>query len=255
MRQLLIVMCVIATVPTVTATDGLIERFLSRDDVRVTAFVALRRLEATNQRFNKTGWMDACVTQQPGAGFHFTVIGEGGSGYIRDKVLRKALEGERDLINSGETTRGALTSINYDMTPADAPAALGETVIVLRPKRKDGLLVDGRAVVTDPEGDLLRIEGHLVKTPSWWTRSVRVVRRYARVGGIRVPVETESTAEVRIAGRSHFRMRSTFLSVNGAAIEIAPELTRSGCLVTEELAGPREKPWGTKASPPPLTNR
>lgn len=233
MRQLVICVCLASLAQPLRASD-LVERFLSRDEAPVTRFAAWRRLEARNERFKASAWLEACVAQDPLDGFTFAITAEGGSSYIRNKVLRKALEGERDTIQSGAPGRAALSSINYDLAlSSSAPAALGEAAIVLRPRRRDTLLLDGRAIVTDPEGDLLRVEGRLVKSPSFWTRSVHVVRRYARVAGTRVAVDTESTADVRIAGRSHFRMRSIFVSLNGAAVENAPEAARAACLVTQ----------------------
>jgi hypothetical protein len=215
-------------------TATLIDRFLSREDDALMTFVAHRRLEARNDRFNAHGWLEACVWKDAQSGFGFKVINEGGSGLIRGKVLRKALEGERDLVASSEA-KGALTSANYEMRPADDTSGLtlGEAAIALRPKRRDVLLLEGRAVVTDPEGDLLRVEGRLAKSPSFWTRQVTVNMRYARIADARVATDMESIADVRIVGKSHFRMRSSFLSVNGIEVGNLPESTRSACLVTQ----------------------
>jgi hypothetical protein len=44
---------------------------------------------------------------------------------------------------------------------------------------------------------------------------VDVVRRYARIAGVRVPVELESTAHVRLAGRSEMRITYQYTSING----------------------------------------
>jgi hypothetical protein len=58
------------------------------------------------------------------------------------------------------------------------------------------------------------IEGRLVKRPSFWTRRVHVVRQYARMAGVRVPVSMESTADVLIVGRSTFSMRYEYQTIN-----------------------------------------
>jgi hypothetical protein len=75
-------------------------------------------------------------------------------------------------------------------------------------------LVDGLVTVT-ADADIIRVEGRLAKSPSFWTRRVDVVRHYGRVEGVRVPLGMESTAEVRVVGTSMFRMTSTYLEVNG----------------------------------------
>jgi hypothetical protein len=53
-----------------------------------------------------------------------------------------------------------------------------------------------------------------VKSPSFWTRRVEIVRWFRRVAGVRLPVAVESTANVLIAGRSTFRMDYAYESVN-----------------------------------------
>lgn len=155
-----------------------------------------------------------------------------GSSYIRNKVLRKALDGERQLVARGDPSRAALSPANYDFEPRPIDGRIGEAVIALKPKRKDVLLIDGRAVVTDPEGDLLRIDGRLTKTPSVWTRHVDVSRRYEWRSGVRVAVEATATAEVRFAGRSTFRMSADYVSVNGRPVS-GSEPAQTACLVTQ----------------------
>jgi hypothetical protein len=65
---------------------------------------------------------------------------------------------------------------------------------------------------------MVRVEGRLSENPSWWTRRVDVVRRYERIGGVRVPVEMTSTADVRIAGMSTFAMRYDYTAINGRRV-------------------------------------
>ena len=209
---------------TDTADELLVDRFLSRDDQPLASYTGTRCLEATNQRFNVTGSMRVRVNLSPERGFEWTVLQEQGSGYIRNKVLRKALEGERDMVARGEPARAALSLDNYEMRlePEDVTGdGLATARLLLVPRRADILLVRGSVLVTDPEADLLEVRGRLSKSPSWWTTRVDVVRTYERVAGVRVPVEMSSTAQVRIAGRSQFRMTSAFEQVNGRATGIA----------------------------------
>ena len=70
-----------------------------------------------------------------------------------------------------------------------------------------------------------RVEGRLAKSPSFWTRSVDVVRHYARRAGRQVPVEVQSLADVKVVGPTQFVMKYEYESVNGqAAHESAPTL-------------------------------
>lgn len=216
------------------ADRSLLERFLSYEVEPLVRYRATRRLEAENGRFNVKGWMEVVTELSPEKGFTWTVIDEGGSGYIRGKVLRKTLEGEAKAVRNNDPSKAALDESNYTFAVAGASEpqepALASTEdlpenglarLIITPKRKDMMRVNGALILAEADADLVAVKGRLAKTPSFWTRSVDIVRRYARIGGIRVPVVTESTANVRIAGRSEFRMTYTYQMINGR--EVAAE--------------------------------
>ncbi|MGE0041144.1 MAG: hypothetical protein AB7H88_09790 [Vicinamibacterales bacterium] len=195
-------------------------QFLARRDDPVRSYHATRRLEASNARFGKTGWLEVETVLDPLEGFSWTVLAEGGSGYIRTKVLRRALEAEVDAIRTGEPSRSSVSAENYTFRETDGEGVPeGLVRLAIHPLRRDGMLLDGWLWLAADDADLLQIDGRLARNPSVWTRSVDVVRRYARVAGIRVPVEMTSTAEVLIAGTSHFRMTYTYQSVNGRLVD------------------------------------
>src|SRR5437868_808160 len=79
-----------------TGASPLLQRFLTLDDPTPTSFRALRRLEARNEKFEKSAWMDVW-TEADAAGFRYHVICEDGSEYIRAKVFRASLDAERDM--------------------------------------------------------------------------------------------------------------------------------------------------------------
>ena len=197
--------------------ERIVERFLARADEPLSAYRGERRLEARNQRFGVEGWLEAEVSLSSNGAFAYTVLREGGSSYIRNKVLRKALQGEQDLVAQGRTRQASLTPENYAFgeTPAESSDDVGR--VSLRPLRKDILLVDG-VMTLDPEGDLLSVEGQLSKSPSFWTTKVHVVRRYGRVAGVRVPISLESSASVRIAGTSRMTIAYRYSEINGVPV-------------------------------------
>ena len=88
----------------------------------------------------------------------------------------------------------------------------------LGPRRKDVLLIHGSIFVDSGDADLLRVEGRLSKTPSFWTRRVEVIRRYQRINGVRVPISIESVAQVLLAGRSTFQMTYEYETINGERV-------------------------------------
>jgi hypothetical protein len=193
-----------------------LQRFLSLDDPAPTQFRALRHLEARNDKFEKSAWMDVW-TEGDASGFRFTIVSEEGSDYIRSKVFRATLETERKVWAAGGAGRAALTPANYVFEERGAQPD-GLTLLTMTPRRKDVMLVDGSIYLNPDDGELVRMEGRLAKAPSFWTRRVEIVRWYRRIAGFRVPTSLESTANVRVAGVSTFKMSYEYESINGQRV-------------------------------------
>jgi hypothetical protein len=194
-----------------------LQQFLARGEEPTVEYRAIRRLEAHNVKFGASGWMTAWTEFDRAKGFRFQVMSEGGSNYVRSHVLRLALEGEQKMWADREPQRASLTTENYTFEEGGL-AAEGLTALGIKPRRKDVLLIDGAIFVHPDSGDLTRIEGRLSKAPSLWTRRVEIIRRYERIGGVRVPVSIESTAQVLIAGRSTFKMTYEYETINGQRV-------------------------------------
>jgi len=163
-------------------------------------------------------WLDAWTELKDGR-FTYQIVSERGSDMVRSKVLHAVLAREQELINSGDGDKGDLTAANYEFSEAGRDAD-GSHLVQIKPRRNDVLLVDGRAVLDD-RGELMRVEGKLAKNPSFWTSLVNIVRRYARVGGVRVPVATETTAKVKFVGTSQLDVVYDYHSINGRAVAVS----------------------------------
>jgi hypothetical protein len=204
-----------AAVPT---ASNPFSRLFSRADQPLTEYRAVRRMHAASEKGKHEAWMEAWTELKDGR-FNYRIVSERGSEAVRGKVLRAMLEREEDLVNSGNGDKGDLTAANYEFEDAGRNAD-GAQVVQLKPRRNDPLLVEGQAVLDDG-GDLLRVEGKLSKNPSFWTSLVNIVRRYARIGGVRVPVSTETTAKVKFVGTSQLEIVYDYESVNGRPVTTA----------------------------------
>jgi hypothetical protein len=196
-----------------TRSTPVLQRFLTLSDPDPTQYRALRHLDAQSEHFDRTAWMDVW-TEGDAHGFRYQIVAEGGSPYILNKVFRATLEAEQKIWAAGGPQNAAITPANYVFEERGAEAG-GLASIAMTPKRKDNLLVEGALYLRPEDGDLVRMEGKLVKAPSFWTRNVEIIRRFQRFVGIRLPVALESVANVRIAGRSTFKMSYEYETVNG----------------------------------------
>jgi hypothetical protein len=203
-----------------------IERFLVDIEKPPVAYHARRRMEASSSKLNESAWMEAMTRYVPGIGFSYEIVAQGGSERIRNRVLSKVLEGEKENSTPQEWARGVLSRENYEFN-LNGRTPDGLIKVQLSPRRRDSRLVDGVAVLAPRSGGLLKVEGRLAKSPSFWVRWADVSRRYTVVGGAVMPVSIESTADVRFAGVSKFAMTYDYQTVDGQAIASPPRILAS----------------------------
>jgi hypothetical protein len=198
-----------ATVPD--AADQPIKQFLAQDDTQPT-YRAVRRLEAENG--SRKGWIEAITDYSPETGFRYEITAEGGSGFIRSKVLKAVLDGEREVIAQGETARSSLDLVNYRFQPNGIDTD-GHANVLLSPRRKERVLVSGMMALNATDGALVRLQGRLAKNPSFWVKNVDIVRLYERIDGKVVPVSLETKAQVRFLGEATLHMTYLYSEIDG----------------------------------------
>jgi hypothetical protein len=210
-----------ASVATKTApqeTSDTVNRFLESGRPALTAYRARRHLQAVSRGGRMTGQLDAWTTLQPDGKFQFAVVQESGSTLIRQRVLRAALLEEQENHDKARLAESDFTRENYEFL-IDDRAGAGELIpIGLAPRRKSQLLIAGTAFVKRDDADLVTIEGVLSKRPSFWTRKVQITRHYARIDGVRVPIEVKLTADVLLVGDSSFSMTYQYSDINGRQV-------------------------------------
>lgn len=199
------------------AAEFALARFLQPHAPPLHSYRALRHLSGQTDdggmRATMTVWTELLGNGQ----FRYQVVSEAGSDNTRNRVFRAVLETERKSVASGECDLGDLTTSNYSFAPAGA-ADGGLARIDMTPRRPHPMRIVGALFVRPTDGELVRVEGQLSKRPSFWTRRIDVVHRYATVGGTRVPTSVEATAQVLIVGQYRFEMRWDYETVNGVRV-------------------------------------
>ena len=204
-----------ATVPsTAEAAEHSMRQFVAKGDAQ-HPYKATRRLEARNG--GNSGWLEVETEYSPAAGFRYTITGEGGSGHIRNKVLKAVLDGEREIVAKGEMARSTLAPCNYEFQPAGVDAD-GLAKVLLSPKRKERVLINGALFLRPVDGEPVRVQGRLAKSPSFSIKSVDITRTYDRIDGTVMPVGVESKAQVRILGDATLTMTYTYSEIDGRPV-------------------------------------
>jgi hypothetical protein len=202
-------------------------RFLAPSVQPLHAYRALRRLtgqtEKGGMRATMTVWTELLGNGQ----FRYHVVSESGSENTRNRVFRGILETERKSVASGECDMGDLTTSNYLFAPRGADDH-GLAKIEMTPRRPHPMRIAGALFVRPEDGELVRVEGQMSKRPSFWTRRIDIVHRYATLGGVRVPTSVDATAQVLFVGRYQFAMQWEYESVNGMRVGTpVPRLTQA----------------------------
>ena len=184
------------------------------------AYRAFRRLDAGKPDSGKHGWLEVMTEHRPGSPFKYTVVREGGYDYVRNNVLRSLLKREAELIADGKPLRAPIVPRNYIVEEGGMTES-GLFRLVLHPARKSDGVVRGAAFIERDLGGVVRIEGRLVKSPSFWVRDVDVTWKFARIGDDIVPVELSSNARVMFYGRQPFKMTYHYETVDGRPVAAA----------------------------------
>lgn len=177
------------------------------------AYRAFRRLEAGLIGSDKHGWLEAWTEFRPNTGLTVEVVREGGSEYVRNKVLRNLLKNEQQLLADGKPLRQPLEPTNYIFEDGGTTES-GLRRIVLKPVRKSIGIVNG-SVLIHPDNGVVGMMGRLVKSPSFWVRDVDVTWKFATIAGYVVPVEMSTDGRVRLFGKSTFKMTYQYVSIDG----------------------------------------
>lgn len=97
-------------------------------------------------------------------------------------MLKAALDGERDVIALGESARSSLDSSNYTFR-ANGIDRDSYANVLLSPRREERVLVSGMMALNPNDGTLVRLQGRLAKSPSFWIKNADIVRTYKRIDG------------------------------------------------------------------------
>lgn len=200
-----------SSTPTFPEYERVVARF---NAMAAPPYRAYRRMEAGIPGSSKYAWLEAWTDYRPGRGLTVTVVSESGSEYVRNRILRHVLTSEQQLIARGQPLRAALEARNYEFADGGLTDGGLQRVTLTAARKSDGI-VNGSLLLEPEAGYVSRIEGRLVKSPSFWIRDVDVTWKFARIAGHVLPVEMTSSGRVRLYGRSVFRMLYDYVSIDG----------------------------------------
>jgi hypothetical protein len=172
---------------------------------------------------------------------HLVVVSETGSKMLREKVLRKMVEGETEASARANQTQMMLSPENYKLKLAGREPVDGVDAWVLEvtPKVESKFTYRGRVWVSAEDYAVVRVVGEPAKNPSWWINRASFDWRYARKGDFWLPERNVAKSHVRIGGEATMTIEyGTYRILAAREVKHRDE---SGSLVrsaTVLLAGP-----------------
>ncbi|HWR17418.1 MAG TPA: hypothetical protein VN577_21485 [Terriglobales bacterium] len=134
----------------------------------------------------------------------FKTIDFVGDNFVKTNVIARLLQSEVDHVQKGDNSDTAITSANYKFSYKGEDVIDGQSVhaFQIKPRKKRIGLFKGKVYLDVYTGRLLRAEGRVVKSPSFFVKKIDFVQDYSQVGDFNLVSRIHSVAQARIIGRT-----------------------------------------------------
>ncbi len=181
-----------------------IERHDRTQSVALEHYHALRHYKIEYRGFFKTidAQMDVELDYDSVTGKNFRIVSQSGSRTLREKVLKRALDSEKDA--SQDRGAHALSPANYKFQMLGTETLNGRTSYVLQvdPVSGSPYLYRGKIWVDCEDGAVSRMEVQPATNPSFWISQTLIHQTSSRLDGFWLPRQVQSETKVRIGGKA-----------------------------------------------------
>jgi hypothetical protein len=127
-----------------------------------------------------------------------------GDGFVKSNVITRLLQSEVDHVQKDDPAVTAISPANYKFSYKGATMVSERMVHVfqVKPHKKRVGLFKGRIYLDAHTGTLVRAEGSLVKSPSFFVKHIEFLQDFADVQSFTLPIRMHSEAKARLVGRT-----------------------------------------------------
>jgi hypothetical protein len=153
-------------------------------------------------------------------GKSFRVVSQSGSKFLADKVLKRAVDSEKEASQDKGST--ALTPANYKFTllKNDTLGSGLAYVFDVEPLHPSKFLYRGRIWVDATDFAVVKMETQPAKSPSFWISKTLIESTSGKTGDFWFPQKLRSETKVRIGG-------GAVLTIDYGTYEVSPA-TKTG---------------------------
>lgn len=148
----------------------------------------------------------------------FTIQSSTGSKLILDRVFKKLLQAEDEVLGAQTQRHTALNRDNYDFALVGCESTPSDSMYVLhvKPRRKGKFLYRGRIWINATDFAVVRVEAEPAKNPSFWTKKSEIARVYEKVGDFWLPTRNHSVSRIRLGGNAELTIQYTDYQITSA---------------------------------------
>ena len=213
-------------VPAALTSDQIVEQIQQHNKVRsdgLKQYKALRHYQVEYRGFAaKMGAkMDVEVNYDAATGKSFRIVLQSGSGFLCDKVLKRAVDSEKEASQDKAST--ALTEANYRFQLAGNESVAGRPAYILnvQPLTASKFLYRGKIWVDAADFAVVKMETEPAKNPSFWISRTLIHSTSTKTDGFWLPQQLRSETRVRIGG-------TAVLTIDYGSYEVVPEVASLG---------------------------
>jgi hypothetical protein len=149
----------------------------------------------------------------------FTITSEKGSAFVRHHVFRRLMKSEKKRVLADKDPDSLITPDNYtfEIVGTERIGNSNCSIVHAVPKHKQTDLFDGKIWIDDKDFAIVKISGHLAKSPSFWIKRVDFVRNYQKIDGFWLLSREEAVSAIRMFGKETLTVDYKNYTVNGSA--------------------------------------
>jgi hypothetical protein len=198
-----------AAQPAALTSTQIVDEMQRRNQARTNDLKAVkstRRYEVEYRGFPKTivARMEVEYSYTASTGKSFRILSQSGSKMLCDKVLKRAVESEKEASQDRNAT--ALSAANYKFQLVGSENLNGRPAYILdvEPLTASKFLIRGKVWVDAADFAVVKIEAEPAKNPSFWIARTRIQQICAPTGGFWLPERNRSETKVRVGGTAVF---------------------------------------------------
>jgi Outer membrane lipoprotein-sorting protein len=169
---------------------------------RLKHYKALRHYHVEYHGFSAAVVADMTVevTFDAASGKSFRIVSESGSKFLAEKVLRRAVDSEKEAAQSKSSSTMNPGNYKFKLVGSETVGGNPAYILEVEPRVASKFMVRGRVWVDQADFAVVKMETQPAKSPSFWISRTLIEYTGSKTDGFWFPQKVRSETKVRIGG-------------------------------------------------------